>query len=284
MSSGAATTRLYYVDESYDDHRFCLSALGFKSSTWREAFDQVKEFRRQLKASDGVLLRTEFHARDLTRGRGRLGPVDITKWRRSRIFYELLQLTASLPDVHLFNICIEKHGRRDAQLEAWDRLLNRLNRTCQEAGRRENSTRRTLIASLPDTTSPAILHKIERRLSPYSSRALLISDRGRESELTKLRRKLSVNNLIPSQFGTWGSSAVKNIPLTNFVEDVFFQDSARSYLIQLVDCVAFALLKREVTPTPQVRKYALHKAFDVCLKGICVKVASPRDPDGIVRI
>lgn len=283
MSLGASTTWLYYVDESYDDSKFCLSAMGLKSATWRQAFDQVKEYRQQLNSSDRVFLRTEIHARNLTRGRGRLGPRIVTKWRRSRIFYEVLQMIASLPDVHLFNICLDKSEHSDAQLDAWDRLLNRLNRTCEETTRRENAERRTLIADLPDSTSTAITSAIERRISPYSARAILVSDRGREPEIVKLRRKLSVNNLIPSRYGGWHDGVVRNIPLTNFVEDVFFQDSARSYFIQLVDCVAFALLKREVVPTPQVKKYAIDKAFDKCLRGICVKAASPRDPDGVVR-
>lgn len=206
MSSGTSTTWLYYVDESCDDEKFCLSALGLKSSSWRDAFDQIKECRRQLKVSDGVLLRTEFHARELTRGRGRLGPTIVSKWRRPRIFYETLQLIASLPDAHLFNICLDKRGRSDVQLDAWDRLLNRLNRTCDETARRENATRRNLIAGLPETTTQNLLHEIERRLCPYSARAILVSDRGRETEIIKLRRKLSVNNLIPSRYGGWGGA------------------------------------------------------------------------------
>ncbi len=283
VSSGTSTTWLYYVDESYDDTKFCLSAMGLKTATWRLAFDQVKEYRQQLKASDDVLLRTEIHARELTRGRGRLGPRIVTKWRRSRVFYEILRLIASLPDVQLFNVCLDKVRHRDAQLDAWDRLLNRLNRTCEEATRRDNAIQRTLIADLPDSTSTAVRREIERRICPFFSRAILVSDRGREPEIVKLRRKLSVNNLIPSRYGGWRNGAVRNIPLTHFVEDVFFQDSASSYLIQLVDCVAFALLKREVAPTPQIKKYAINKAFDKCLRGICVSAASPRDPDGVVR-
>lgn len=283
MSYGTSTTWIYYVDESYDDNKFCLTAMGLKSTTWREAFNQVKEYRRGLKASDGVLLRSEIHARELTRGRGRLGPDIITKWRRSRIFYETLQLIASLPDVHLFNVCLDKRGRTDPQLDAWDRLLNRLNRTCEETARRENVNRRNLISDLPDTTPESVKTDLENRISPYYARAILVADRGRETEIVKLRRKLSVNNLIPSQFGGWDTGTVRNIPLTHFVEDVFFQDSASSYLIQLVDCAAFSLLKRESGITPQIKKYQIHKAFNTCLRGICIKAASPRDPEGVVR-
>lgn len=283
MSVGTSTTWLYYVDESYNDEKFCLSALGLKSSTWRVAFDQVKEYRRELKSSDEILLRTEFHARELVRGRGRLGPNMVTKWRRSRIFYELLELVASLPDAHIFNICINNSGRADAQLDAWDRLLNRLNRTCEECTRKENAYRRKLISEMPDEMSKTSKDDIEARISPYHARAIIIADRCRESEIIKLRRKLSIANFIPSQFGSWGGDSTRNIPLTHFVEDIIFQDSEHSYLIQLVDSIVFALLKRETKPTSQIKKYGIHKAFDKCLKGICVKAASPRDPDGIVR-
>ncbi|CAN5527436.1 hypothetical protein BH09GEM1_BH09GEM1_00260 [soil metagenome] len=118
---------------------------------------------------------------------------------------------------------------------------------------------------------------------PYGAHALLIADQGHEQDIIRLRRKLSVLNYIPSRFGSWGTSSSKNIPLTHFVEDALFRDSAHSYFIQLADCVAFALLKRETTPTPQVRKYNIHRAFDVHLAGICVKQASYGDPLGIVR-
>lgn len=283
VTAGASTTWFYYVDESYDDSLFCLSAIGLKSSSWRTAFEQVKEFRKQLKISDDVLMGAEIHARDLVRGRGRLGPKIIGKWRRSRIYGELLELAASLPDIRLFNVCLPKPGRVDPQLDAWERLLNRIDRTCEETMRKENASRRTLLAKLRPHVAGRTADEIERRISPYFSRAVVIADRGRESEIVRLRRKLSVVNFMPSQFGSWSGAATRNIPLTNFTEDVMFQDSAHSYMIQLVDCVVFSLLKRETKPTPQIMKYGIEKLFDKFLTGICVKAASPRDPLGIVR-
>lgn len=284
MSDGAASGWIYYVDESYDENRFCLTGLGLKIATWREAFDAVKEYRKQLKQTDGVLLRTELHARDLVSGRGSLGSRVVGKWRRSRIFYELLELIASLPDVHIFNICLEQSGRRDAQLDAWDRLLNRINRTCEERNRQENSLRRQLIAAVGSVVANArTVQDIERRLIPYGAHALLVADEGHETEIVRLKRKLTVVNFVPSRFGSWGDSRSKNIPLKHFVEDTLFRDSAHSYLIQLADCAAFALLKRETEPTPLVKKYALHKAFDAYLQSVCYRKAAQYDADGIVR-
>lgn len=285
VTDADASTWLYYVDESYDTDRFCLAAVGLKAGTWRGAFDRVKAYRRQLKDSDGVFLRTEIHARDLVAGRGELGSRVIGKWRRSRIFYELLELVASLPHVHLFNICLERSGRRDPQLDAWDRLLNRINRMCEERNRQENARRRGWLRELRSAgVAPATCDELDRRLLPYSAHAMILADKGRETEIVRLKRRLTVMNYVPSRFGAWaGGEDAKNIPLTHLVEDALFRDSEHSYFIQLTDCVAFALLKREATPTPLVKRYAIHRAFDAHLAGVCTLQASPRDPLGIVR-
>lgn len=283
MTDGTSSTWIYYVDESYDAGHFCLTALGFKAATWRAAYDSVKAYRQRLKESDGVLLRTEIHARELTRGRGKLGPREIGKWRRSRIFFEILELIASLPDVHLFNVCLEVKGRRDPQLDAWDRLLNRINRLCEERERQHNARRRNLVAKARRGLPGEECDALERWLLPYTSHALVIADTGREQEIIRLRRRLAVVNFLPSQFGSWGVSAVRNIPLRHFVEDILFRESARSYFIQLADCAAFALLKRETALTPQVRKYNIHRSFDAHLSSLCIRQAHRGDPHGVVR-
>jgi hypothetical protein len=283
VTDGASTTWIYYIDESYDHERFCLTALGLKGATWRAAFEKVKEYRRNLKTSDGVLLRTEVHARELVRGRGKLGPQVLGKWRRSRIYLEMLELTAALPDAHLFNVCLLKTGRRDPQLDAWDRLLNRINRRCEQLNNHEGANRRNWLANVKEIVDQRTFSEIERRLVPYSSHALIIADRGREEEIVRLRRKLSVANFVPSKFGSWSGAATRNIPLTNLLEDIVFRPAAHSYFIQLADCAAFALLKRESAPTPQIRKYSVHRAFDLHLAGICERRASASDRYGIVR-
>ncbi|HEY0779908.1 MAG TPA: hypothetical protein VGD56_18225 [Gemmatirosa sp.] len=79
MSDGTSSGWLYYVDESYDASKFCLTAIGLKLATWRTAFEAVRDYRKQLKQTDGVLLRTEIHARELVSGRGSLGPTVIGK-------------------------------------------------------------------------------------------------------------------------------------------------------------------------------------------------------------
>jgi hypothetical protein len=83
--------------------------------------------------------------------------------------------------------------------------------------------------------------------------------------------------------GVLAGGFTKNIPTEHVIEDPVFRRSADSYFLQVVDCVAYALLKREVPPTPTVRRYGINKMFEATLAGMCFKPASPKDPLGIVR-
>ena len=285
--NGTASTWIYYIDESHDDHFFCLAALGIRSDYWRGAFEMVKKYRQTLKISDGVLMRAEIHARDLTSGRGRLGPDIIGKYRRCQIFYELLNLAASLPTAHRFSICLPISGRKDPQLDAWDRLLNRIDRTNIERTNKHNKLRAGYFAQLEGKVSADIIARIYAVSVPYASHSILIADEGRELEISRSIRRHAVYNHIPSQYGQWGSGsgATKNIPLGTFIEDAVFKNSEHSYFIQLADCIAFALLKSETPPSARVRKYRLDKAFKQSLESICFKKATRKDPRylGIVR-
>lgn len=108
--------RLFYVDESYDNAVYCLSAISIRHSDWKECFEKVREHRVNLKNDYGIYLRKEIHARDLVGGRGKISTQTIGKWQRSRIFFGLLQLVASLPGVFVFNICLDKAKYTDPQL------------------------------------------------------------------------------------------------------------------------------------------------------------------------
>jgi hypothetical protein len=127
------------------------------------------------------------------------------------------------------------------------------------------------------------INRLKVRLNLFRARAFIIADEGRENEIVKALRRMHVHNYIPSQYGHWEPGVVaKNITTDRIVEDPVFKASARSYFLQLVDCVAFALLKQEVPPTPAIEKYGVDKMFPV-LGPVLYTKASPRDPQGIVR-
>jgi Protein of unknown function (DUF3800) len=277
------STRFFYVDESYDEKRFCLSAICILDRNWHECFRLVREHRNVLKQDHGLFIRKEIHARELVSGRGRISDQVVGKHTRTRIFHGLLQLVATLPETMLFNVCLERQGRRDPQLDAWDRLLNRIERTMLHVDNSETLTRKKLLATLHPLVTSKIYDSIEPRLLRFAARAVIVADESRETEITKVFRKMTVFNPIPSQFGGWVGGKSKNIPLERIIEDPVFKKSQQSFFIQLADCVAFALLKRESKPTPHVAKYQIDKFFDQCLPGVCFKYASPRDALGIVR-
>ncbi len=283
----------FYVDESYDRKKFCLSAICIRHSSWKDAFDEIKEYREKLKLVHGIPLRTELHATEFVHGRGHVSNRPVGKWARSRIFLDTLKLVARLPETTLFNVCLDNKGIADAQMKAWDRLINRIERTMRNFDETELLLRDQLAMmvinsitseELPTPISSVAAEQIEKRLKAYRARAFIIADEGREREITTAVRKMHVFNPVPSHYGEWASgSRTENIPTVRIIEDPVFKRSHRSYFLQLADFVAFALLKREVDPTPTVAKYKLDEMFEEALAAKCFRHASPRDPLGIVR-
>ena len=200
---------LIYIDDSRDEQLCVFSALAIPSDTWTEAFQQLKEFRRGLRQSDGIYIHKELHAWKLVSGRGCIADRTVPKARRCEIFKDALSLASALPGAKLFNAVFPK-GREKTAFE-W--LLNRVNRTMQA----------------------------------WDSRTILICDDGSEHEYTRLARRMHVYNPIPSLLGGWTDTktASKNIPIDRILEDPFFKRSDQSYFIQLADLCAYALLRRE---------------------------------------
>jgi hypothetical protein len=278
------SVRFFYIDESFNADKFCLSAIAIRHTEWRECFERVRQHRRFLKNDHGVFLRKEIHAQEFVNGRGRVADRVIGKHDRSRIFEGLLKLVAQLPSVFVINICLDVKGRKNVQLDAWDRLMNRIERTLVGFEEVELPLRRNLVASLPAEYPEATRQQLEFRLNLFRARAVIVADEGREREITRALRKMGVYNPIPSRIGTWDDgSRTKNVPVERVIEDPVFKKSHQSYFIQLADSVAYSLLKRETVPTPNAKRYGIDKMFEDTLAGVCWKKASRFDPLGIVR-
>jgi len=151
---------IVYIDDSKDENACIYSALAVPVPRWRESFALVRGFRSRLKQSDGILLKTEFHATDFVAGRGRLGPQTVFKARRCEIFFETLRVVAGLPGAKLTNAI----GPRKEENKVFERLLNRIHRTAE----------------------------YDRGY------ALVICDKGKELEFTRLARRMGTFNPIPS--------------------------------------------------------------------------------------
>lgn len=274
-----------YVDESHDDRKFVLSALVIRHSLWRECFNIVKDHRLKLRQSHGIRLSKEIHSREFVRGKGHsVSSRSLGKWERSRVFHGLLELTVSLPSAKLFNVCLAVKGRRDPELDAWDRLFNRLESFCRVMESDERQRRADTLQRYATSIVSADFEYLKSRLLTYSPRMLVIADQGREKDIERVTRKMRVVNYIPSQYGAWSDGKkAKNITTDRIIEDVIFKQSHRSYFVQLADHAAYALLKREVPPTPVIKTYGVHRMWETTLGRIAWKAACAKDPFGIVR-
>ena len=243
---------IFYVDESYDDKKCVLTAVFIEDAHWRPAFDGLKAFRKQLRNTSGIHLYSELHAHDFIRNLSDgISPKFLSHADRRGIYESVFNAALGLP-IRILNICLDvpKWGTsKKAHEICIERLANRIQAT----------------------------------MKAEKSHAVVVFDEGREPEITKLVRKMSVFNYIPSKFGIWiGTSAThKNIVLDRMIEDPVFKPSHSSYFLQLSDFIAFSLLKQEV-PTPFVEKWGYNKLFPMLKPKLFLK-ASSSDPMGIVR-
>lgn len=125
------------------------------------------------------VMRKEIHAQEFVSGRGRISAQILAKYERTRIFEGLLHLVASLPNVMVINICLETSGRKNPQLDAWDRLLNRIERTLVEIERRELRLRKHLLTNLPTEFPDELRGSLSARLNSYNPVHSSLQTRGR---------------------------------------------------------------------------------------------------------
>jgi len=196
---------LVYIDDSYEHPYQIYSAIAVPANRWREFFERIKVWRRELNDSDGILITKEFHATEFCGGRGRLGPQVVGKYRRSRIFLEALELLNGMEGLRIFNVC--RTSRPEWALE---RLMTRIHKT----------------------------------METWDSYATLIMDEGKEAEITRLLRKMGVYNPVPVYVGP-GQIELQNLPIQRILEDPVFKPSDRSYFVQMADFVAYSLLRKE---------------------------------------
>lgn len=236
---------LIYIDDSRDQRLCVFSALLIPAGAWHKTFERVKRYRKRLREKYGIFIAHELHAWKLLSGKGMIADRPLSIATRAEVFRDWLKGMAALEDVRLMNAVFPFKGEE----LAFERLLNRVNRTMQED----------------------------------DSHALLICDQGKEKIYTALARRMAVHNPIPSRYGGWGEDRKpwKNIPLNRIIEDPFFKDSAKSYFIQSVDFSAYSLLRQE-SKVESKTALGLDTAFDE-LGPILLRAASSKDPRGIIR-
>lgn len=183
---------LMYVDESGDTglvgsptRYFALSGLVVHERDWREFLDRLLAFRRTLKSVYGLGIRTELHASEFMRS-----PVDgLSKIDRLAVLRNTLDEIAKLPNLSITNVIVDKQGKPDGYdvfQTAWGVLFQRFDNTLH-------------FSNFPGKFS--------------EDYGLVLTDATTGSKLTRLVRRMSVYNPIPSSYG----GAARNIPIRKII-------------------------------------------------------------------
>lgn len=231
-----------YIDESKDQNRFFVySALLVNSDEWNAAFDAVKNLRIELRKSFGIYISKELHASKFCAGKGRISDRVIDKAQRAEIFNRILHFISTSGFFKVISAV------NTSEFYCFERFVNRINRTAE--------AKKQFVT--------------------------LFCDEGQEAAFRKRIRRMKVHNPIPSNQGAWADTGAptRNITINRIIEDPVFKDSKNSYFIQLVDFVAYALLRME--RHNEARNVYGYDNFYATLEPALYKVVNRRDPRGL---
>lgn len=210
-----------YVDESGNTGAvssggsltYALGCVLVDADQWPDAFDELLDFRRRLRASYGLPMRTEIKANYLLRNGGGLRGLGLAPSERSLIFRAHMRVLQELP-ARAFSIVVHKRNKTLAP-EAifdlgWEALLQRLERT-----------------STKEKVTFAVMHD--------------------EGENDAVRRWVRRSRRYLTAGSAFGTGALSN-PARKLVDDPIPRRSEQSYLVQLADLVAYASFRSVVPP------------------------------------
>ncbi len=247
-----------YADESGDvgienspTKYFCLSGFVVHELRWHETLEAIIEFRRYLRNQYGLKLREELHAAHYIHKPGELRR--IKKSLRLKILRDTIDFQASLPDVTIINVVVDKQNKTeevDIFEMAWTTLIQRFHNT--------------------------LSHKNFPGPQNADDRGMLVVDRTDEVKLRNMTRRMRRYNPVPSAYG----GAPLAVPITTIVEDAVHRDSLHSYFIQLADVNAYFLFQK-YNPCKYVKKKGGKNYFSRLGPVLCT-IASRNHPEGIV--
>ena len=245
---------LMYVDES-GDSGLNNSPTRYFVLRWNDYLARLIEFRKRMRNSFGLLLREEVHSAKMINNPGDL--VRIKRNDRLSIIRYFVDELAAMQDLSIINVVVDKHGKPpdyDVLENSWKVLVQRFSNTISHR-------------NFPGPANP-------------DERGMIVPDMSEVKKITEIIRRMRRYNPIPNQseYGT----GYRNLQITNFVEDPYFKDSRVSYFIQAADVAAFVLYQR-LCPSAYMKKKSGQNFF-TRLDGVLCKVASGKDPHGIVRL
>jgi hypothetical protein len=255
-----------YYDESGDDGfpawsspLFSLAAVYSPAADWRENFDNIATFKRQLAKDFNFPFQTELHTHELLLNKKPYRKLALDAASRVAIVTRYCQLAAQL-SLRVITTVVVKPWIRAATFPVLDRALS------YSVNRIENDLR-----------------------GSAQNRFLIITDEGRVGKMRSTTRRMQRINYIPSQFGP----DPYRREIRHLIEDPLPKDSRESYFIQFADMVARicylqAGLETGITHLPSRYPAAVDAArssawLDI-LRPILNQNASRTHPYGLVLI
>jgi hypothetical protein len=253
---------LMYVDASGDPglfnsptRYFALTGIAVHELRWQQYLDQMIAFRQRMRSAFGLKLREEIHAAAMINSPGPL--IRISRNDRLTILRMLADELAGMADISVLKVVVDKQGTGppyDVFVMAWKALLQRFENTMSNH-------------NFPGPSNP-------------DERGMVSPDHTDDKKLVQLLRQMRKYNPVANQprFGI----GYRNLLIRLIVEDPSFRESHHSLYVQAADLAAF-LLYQFVCPSTYVRKKSAQNYFKR-LEPVLCRVASPRDPFGIVRL
>lgn len=216
--------RIAYCDESGDDGYpqyssplFVLSTLYVHYLSWREIYDTIVGFRRQLKQDFGFPVKLEMHTKYFLLDKNPYREFEWSNEDKTKIVELFSKLIGSL-NLRFINTVIVKPRIKSPDYNVLDTALK------FSVQRIEN-----------DLNLPA---------NP-NERFLLITDEGRVGKMQGTTRRIQRINYIPSKF----SEGSYRQEIKTLIEDPLPKNSKQSYFIQLCDHVSYLIYLHSLTTT-----------------------------------
>lgn len=257
---------IVYYDESGDDGfpqyaspLFVLSAVYCPAMDWRENFEIIAGFKRQLAKDFNFPFGLEIHTRELLLNKKPYSALRLTGEQRIEIISRFCQVAAQLSLRSISTVVIKP----------W--------------------IRKTDFAVLDKALSYSV-NRIETDLQGSSAnRFIIITDDGRVAKMRSTTRRMQKINYVPSKFDTLAYQR----EIRHLIEDPLPKDSKESYFIQLSDMIAFLFYaytahETKIAQLPHRAPAELDQVFIIScldlLKPILNLKASNTHPYGLVLI
>lgn len=250
---------LMYDDESGDSgifnsptRYFILSAIIIHESVWRVFLENLITFRRTLKTEKNLKMNDEIHAKDFINSPGEL--VRIKRNERVDILKKCIHFLSGQEYINTFSIVVDKTNKSEDVFElTWETMINRFENT------------------LKNKNFPSPFR--------HEEKGLILSDNTDGEKLIKLLRRMRRFNPVPNRADLY-DGGFRDLKVEYIIEDPVFRDSARSYIHQMTDVVAY-FCRQKFEPNAYLKKKGAVNYYDNLGNVLNTKVS--RSGDGIVR-